>query len=231
MSTDPILQQATGDIGGFILANYRDKSGRLNAANAVNALGALAGVFAQVQARSLLQSGVIPQGESTLVEVISKAGEKFYFGDAINICLLEGTRETPSFWNVAAGAGGDPKIGEKIDVLEIARRVARDVGTPAFGSPQIDARYKLSERPVDVVRKHGPVLLRRFLEINLHPSQLTLAFGAVAQTLAAFAAGEISDVPVHVPISRVDVIRLYMEAAVPASKLDLAGMGMVLDPR
>ena len=231
MSTDPTLQQATGDIGGFILANYRDKSGQLHAANAVNALGALAGIFAQVQARSMLQSGAIPQGGDALIEVTSKAGEKFYFGDAINRCVLEGTRETPSFWNVAAGAGGDPKIGDKVDVLEIAKRTARDVGVPAFGTPQIDARYKLSEHPVGVVQKHGPVLLRRFLEINLHPTQLTLAFGAVAQTLAAFAAGEISDVPVNVPMKRVDIVRLYMEAAIPASKLDIAAVGMVVDSR
>jgi hypothetical protein len=228
MTTDPILQQATGDIGGFILANYRDKSGQLHAANAVNALGALAGIFAQVQARSLLRSGAIPQGGDALIEVTSKLGEKFYFGDAINRCLLEGTRESPSFWNVAAGAGGDPKIGEKVDVLEIARRTARDVGARDFGTPQIDARYKLTEHPVGVVQRHGPVLLRRFLEINLHPTQLTLAFGAVAQTLAAFAAGEISDVPVNVPMTRVDIVRLYMEAAIPTSKLDIAAVGMVV---
>jgi hypothetical protein len=231
MTTDPILQQATGEIGGFILANYRDKSGKLHAANAVCALGALAGIFAQIQARALLRSGAIPQGGEALIEATSTSGEKFYFGDAINQCVLEGSREAPSFWNVAAGAGGDPKIGEKVDVLEIARRTAKDVGAATFGTPHTDARYKLTEHPIAVVRKHGPVLLRRFLEINLHPTQLTLAFGAAAQTLAAFAAGEISDVPVNVAMKRVDIVRLYMEAAVPASKLDIAAVGMAVDAR
>lgn len=231
MNTDAITQKATGDIGGFILTNYRDASGRLHTANAVNALGALAGIFAQVQARALLQAGAIAQSNETLLEVATSAGEKLYFGDAINLCLLEGTREHPSFWNIAAGAAGDPKIGEKIDLLELARRVARDAGTPAFGVPRIDARYKLSERPADVVRKHGPVLLRRFLEIDLHPSKLTMVFGAAAQTLAAFAAGEVRETPVNIPMKRVDIVRLYMEAAVPASKLDLAAVGMAIGPR
>lgn len=228
MTTDPIVQKATGDIGGFILANYRNKEGQLHAANAVSAMGALAGIFTQIQARSLLRSGAIPQTETTLVEVVSNVGEKFYFGDAINACLLEGTRDAPSFWNVAAGAGRDPNIGDKIDVLAIAKLAAADVGSAKFGTPAIGERYQLSEHPVEAVRKHGQVLLRRFLEIDLHPSRLAVAFGAAAQGLAAFAAGEVADVPVNMAIPRVDIVRLYMESAIPASKLDIARVGMVV---
>lgn len=229
MNTDPILQKATGDIGGFILANYRGKDGVLHTANAVSAMGALAGIFAQVQARAMMRSGAIRQTESTLVEAVSTVGEKFYFGDAINACVLEGTRDAPSFWNVAAGAARDQKIGEKIDVLAIAKRAAAEIGTTQFGTPPIGQAYQLTEHPVEAVRKHGQVLLRRFLEIDLDPSKLTLAFGAAAQTLAAFAAGEIADVPVNVPIPRIDVVRLYMESAIPASKLDISRVGMVVN--
>ena len=230
MTTDPKVQKATTEVGGFILGTYRDKkTGVLRAADAASALGALAGIFAQVQARAMLQSGAIRQTESTLAEVTTTSGERYYFGDAINTCLLEGSRERPSFWNLAAGAARDPKIGDKIDVAEIARFAAKEVGGPKFGAPRIDRRYKLSEAPIDAVRAHGPWLLVRFLEFDLDPANLTWVWGSVAQSFAQFAAGEIKEVQCDVAMKRVDIVRLYMEAAIPASKLDLRTVGMAIE--
>ena len=62
----------------------------------------------------MLRFGVIPQTETTLVEISTKAGDHYYFGDAINACLLEGSEKSPSFWNLSAGAAKDPKIADKI---------------------------------------------------------------------------------------------------------------------
>lgn len=230
MTTDPIVQKATTEVGGYILGTYRDKqTGVLRAADAVNALGALAGIFAQVQARAMLQSGAIRQTESTLAEVVTNSGERYYFGDAINACLLEGSREQPSFWNLAAGAARDPKIGDKIDVLEIARHATKEVGSAKFGVPRIDKRYKLKEAPADAVRAHGPWLLVRFLELDLDPTNLMWVWGSVAQSFAQFAAGEIKEVQCDVAMKRLDIVRLYMEAAIPASKLDLRAVGMAIE--
>lgn len=230
MTTDPTVQNSTAEAGGYILATYRDKkTGVLRAADAVSALGALAGIFASVQARAMLQSGAIPQTEHTLAEISTTTGEYYYFGDAINACVLEGTRERPSFWNIAAVAAQDQKIGHKIDVVDIAAHTARTVGTPEFGKPRIDKRYKLSEMPIDAVRAHGPWLLVRFMEHNLDPSELTRVWGSIAQSFAQFAAGEMKDVPVDVPMKRADIVRLYMEAAIPASKLDLRAVGMAIE--
>jgi hypothetical protein len=228
MSNDTILKQATGEVGGYLLAQYRDARSMLRAADAASALGALAGIFAQIQARAMLRSGAIAATPTSLVDVTTTAGEHYYFGDAINACLLEGSREAPSFWNLAAGAARDPKIGDKIDLLEIARRATEQVGTPQFGQPRVDARYKLKEQPVAAVGLHGPWLLARFLEINLDPPLLMRVFGSVAQSYAAFAAGEIADLQPDVPIKRTDLVRLYMEAAVPMSKLDLRSVGMAI---
>lgn len=232
MSTDPIVQRSTAEVGGYILASYRDKqTGVLRAADAVSALGALAGIFAQVQARAMLRSGAIPQTETTLAEVTTKSGERYYFGDAINACLMEGTRERPSFWNLAAGAARDPKVGNKVDVVEIARHTAKAVGTPDFGKPRIDRRYKLSETPAEAVRAHGPWLLVRFLEFNLDPPKLMWVFGSVVQSFAAFAAGEIKEVKADVAMKRTDIVRLYLESAMPASKLDLRAVGMAIEDK
>lgn len=230
MTTDPSVEKSTAEAGGYILGTYRDKkTGVLRAADAVSALGALAGIFAQLQARAMLMSGAIPQTESTLAEVSTTTGERYYFGDAINACVLEGSRERPSFWNLAAGAAKDPKIGGKVDVLDIARHAAKTVGSPEFGKPRIDKRYKLSEMPIDAVRAHGPWLLVRFLEHNLDPPKLMWVWGSVAQTFAPFAAGEIKEVPVDVAMKRVDIVKLYLEAAIPASKLDLRTVGMAIE--
>jgi hypothetical protein len=230
MSTEEIVKACTAELGGYILATYRDKkTGVLNAANGVSALGALAGIFAQVQARAMLRFGVIQQTETTLVEVSTKSGERYYFGDAINACLLEGNEGSPSFWNLSAAAANDPKIGEKIKPLEIARRAAKELGGRDFGRPRIDSRYRVTELPADAVRAHGPWLLARFLELNLDPLLLMYVFGSVAQSFAAFAADEIADVRADVAIKRPDIVRLYMEAAIPSSKLDLRGVGMAIE--
>jgi hypothetical protein len=228
MSTEEIVKACTAEVGGYILAAYRDKkTGVLNAANGVSALGALAGVFAQVQARAMLRSGVIPQTESTLVEVSTKSGERFYFGDAINACLLEGRENSPSFWNIAAGAARDAKIGDKINLLEMARRAAKEVGGKDFGRPGLGLR--VTELPADAVRAHGPWLLARFLELNLDPLLLMYVFGSVAQSFAQFAAGEIKEVKADAPMKRADIVRLYMESAIPMSKLDLRAVGMAIE--
>ncbi len=230
MQMDAIAKKAANDVGGYLLTHYRDARGALNAVNATSALGALAGVFAQMQARALIQVGEIPKNEHTLLEVSTGTGELYYFGEAINRCVIEGTREAPSFWNIAAIAAKDPKIADKFDVVDIARRAAADVGTPKFGRPQINSRYKLTEAPLDVVRTHGPILLSRFLEIGLNPRDLILVFGSAAQTFAAFAAGEIKDVRVETPMKRQDVVQLYMEAAIPMSKLDLRAINLAFEP-
>lgn len=230
MSTEEIAKACTAEVGGYILATYRNKkTGVLNAANGVSALGALAGIFAQVQARAMLRFGVIPQTETTLIEISTKSGEHYYFGDAINACLLEGSENSPSFWNLSAGAAKDPKIGDKIKPQEIAKRAAKEVGGRDFGRPRVDSRYHVTELPADAVRKHGPWLLARFLELNLDPLLLMYVFGSVAQSFAQFAAGEIKDVPVDVSMKRADIVRLYMEAAIPSSKLDLRGVDMAIE--
>lgn len=230
MKVDEPFKNATAEVGGYILASYRDKkTGELSAATGVSALGALAGIFAQIQARAMLMSGAIPQTASTLTEVTTISGAHYYFGDAINLCLMDGTRERPSFWNLAGGVAKDSKIADKIDVIEIARHTTKEVGSAKFGQPRIDKRYKLNEPPLAAVKAHGPWLLVRFLELNLNPSQLMPVFGSVAQSFAQFAAGEIKEVRVDQAMKRVDIVRLYMESAIPMSKLDLRAVGMAIE--
>lgn len=216
-----VYQQASNDIGGYFLTAYGDVGGLFHAADAVSGLGALAGVFAHVQAREMLRSGALPNTGSALVEVRTKDGELYYFGDAINACVMEGDEKRPSFWNIAAGAANDPEIGAKISTSEIAAYTASSLGGPNFGIPRIDPRYQLTERPIDAVRRHIGVLSRRLTELSLPPDQLMWAFGAAAQGLATFAAGEHADVRVNVALPRAQAVRLYMESAIPMSKLDL----------
>lgn len=230
MQTDETTEQVIAQVGGYLLMQYRDERGTLAAANAVSALGAWAGVFAQVQARALLYAGVIPTTKTSLLEVKTTDGQRFYFGDAINACVLEGSEKAPSFWNLAAAAAKDPDIVAKVDPIEIARRTAQGVGGAMFGQPRIDPAYQLTERPIDSVRAHAPALNELFIGTALKSSKLMLVFGAVAQHFAGFAAGEMADIRADTPMKRVDIVRLYIESAVPMSKLDLTTLGMAPEP-
>lgn len=226
MSIDPVSQRASNDVGGYLLKSYGGMGATLHAANGVSALGALAGVFAQVQARAMLATGAIVNSETTLIEIRTTTGGVYYYGEAINACLLEGSRERPSFWNLAAGAAHDPEIGDKVGLDEITEHVAQTIGTPTFGAPRIDARYKLTQMPIDAVLAHGVILQRRFRQMGLNPAELMVVFGAVAQGFATFAAGEQSEMTLNVAMTRVDIVRLYMESAIAMSKLDLRSVGM-----
>jgi len=226
MQPDQTVDNAIAQVGGYLLMQYRDERGVLHAANAVSALGAWAGMFAQIQARALFAAGVIEATDTTLLEVKTSDGQRYFFGDAINACLFEQNDKFLSFWNLAASAAGDAEIAAKIDVPEIARRTSKGVGGTLFGQPQIDPAYRLSERPIEAVRTHGPVLQRFLVELGLDPAKLMLVFGAVAQHFATFAAGETPDMRVNVPMKRLDIVRLYMESAIPMSKLDPGTVGM-----
>ncbi len=227
MQLSKTAQIASTHVGGYLLMQYRDVGGMLHAANAVSALGAWAGIFAQIQAHALLITGAIPQSESSLVEVTTRDGERYFYGDAINACLFEGGGDAfLSFWNLAAGAAGDPDIASKVDTLEIAKHTSKALGGPEFGIPRVGPEYELSEMPIDAVRKHGPVLLGHFLELDLNPAELMVVFGMVAQQFAVFAVGGAADVAARRPMKRVDIVRLYMESAVPMSKLDTSTVGM-----
>ena len=46
---------------------------------------------------------------------------------------------------------------------------------------------------------------------------------------AAFAADEIPEVRADAPIKRADIVRLYMESAIPSSKLDLRAVDMAIE--
>lgn len=220
--THPIAEQARNDLGGYILQMYGGlDGGTLRAANAVSALGALAGVFAQIQARAMMTAGQLLEG-SPLVEIKTESGETFYFGDAINACVIEGTRERLAFWNLVAPAAQDPDVTAKIDLNDIAKNTAATVGGEHFGVPRIDTKYGLTEMPIQAVRKHIQMLAQRFEQIELPQDQLMWAFGAAAQGLARFACGEAENFKVDIPLPRLECVRLSMEAAIPMSKLDPA---------
>lgn len=216
-----IEQRAIADIGGYFLQLYGAREGVLAAPNAVSALGAVAGVFAQFQARALLAAGVLQNSESSLIEVRTADGAAYYFGDALNACLLEGDAARPAFWNYVAAIAGEAAVAE-IDVGEIARHTADALGGPGFGVPRMPAPFAPSEAPRDAVKRHVPPLAGRFEALELPPERLMHCFGAAAQGLALFAAGEEPALAVDAAMPRAAQARLLMEAAVPMSKLDFA---------
>lgn len=212
-------------LGTYMLFHYGEAGKTLDAANAMCALGGLAGAFAQIQARSMLAAGAMPKPRRSLVEVQTDAGRKFYFGDAINACVIEGDEKYPSLWNYIAAAANDPDIDKKIDLGEIAAYVASTIGTSEFGQPRLDPLFRLTEAPLDAIRVHGGHLRLKLRELKVADGDLVSLFGIVGQTLVGFAAGE-SGIDPNVILPREDGVRLFMEAAIPMSKIDLSQFGL-----
>jgi len=212
-------------LGTYMLYRYGNGGKRLRAANAMSALGALAGAFAQIQARAMLTAGTLPASRRLLVEVQTTDGQTFYYGDAINACVLEGDEKHPSLWNYIAAAAKDPRIADKVNLGEMAEHVARTVGTPEFGKPRFGAAFNLTETPLEAVQTHGAQLRSKFRELEVPDTEFVSLFGRVGQALAGFAAGEQGIEP-DVKLPREAGIRLFMEAAVPMSKLQLSRVGL-----
>lgn len=220
MDMHPATKAVWRDIGGYFFTAYGGETDKLQAANAICALGAVAGFCAQIQARAMLASGALSFNENALVELRAKDGGIYYLGEAINACLIQGGPGQPSFWNLMAGIAGDPDIADKIGLADMVQHNARALGTREFGVPRIQPRFGLTITPLEALHQHVGVLMRRFDQEGMPQDQLMLAFGMAAQRFVAFAAAEHAQVKVDRPLLRIDCVWLYMEAAIPMSKVD-----------
>lgn len=208
------------DIGGYYFTKYGGEEGKLQSANAVSALGAMAGFCAQVQARHMISHGKLPATKTALAEVETKDGRKFYLGDAINACLIQGSPKRPSFWDVMSAAGQHPEMIKGINLPEMIEHAAKTMGGPDFGVPRIRPEFGLTESPYEALLRHVSVLMKRFEEVGLEQDQLMISFGLAARSLVSFAAGEQPNVTPQPVLSRADCVWLMMESAIPMSKID-----------
>ena len=212
-------------IGGYFLMKYARPDGALKSADLISALGGAAGFFAQLRARALLKTPAWAARKDAFVDVATKDGGRYFFGDAINVGLYGSSTDGLGLWNYIAPAAGDPEIESRIDLMEIAAHTAATVGGPEFGVPRTPSAYRPSEPSLATLKRDAPVLLAELKRLNVPAEQFVTLFGGAAQKLVPFTAGE-RDFQVDAKLPPFEAVRLFMETAVPMSKVDPAALGV-----
>lgn len=214
-------------IGGYFLMTYADPNGVLRSADLISALGGVSGFFAQLRARELLKTPAWQARKGALVDVETKDGAHYVFGDAINVGLYGSSEDGLGLWNYIAPAAGDPQIESKIDLMEIAAHTAATVGDPAFGVARVPPAYHPSEPALAALKRDAPVLLAELQRLKVPADQYVTLFGGTAQKIVPFVAGE-RDFKVDAKLPPFEAVRLFMETAVPMSKIDPGSIGVRL---
>jgi hypothetical protein len=217
--------QISNEVGGYLLEAW--STGEvMHAPDCLNGAGAVLGFLAQMQARARLKAGEYTDIKDALMVVNTKAGERLYFGQAINDCLI-GEVTGVGVWNYAAGALDDPEAAEAFDLKNLFGYVAATVGETWFGQPRTPEGYTLKELPIEAVRKHAKILYDRMLFHGPEPKDLTKIYGTAAHQLIRGAAGEFPWGPEPV-VPKLAGLTIFMEAAAPMSKIDPRPLG--IDP-
>ncbi len=199
------------DILGALMASYEDERG-VHAETILSCLGALAGYGAQVAIReALVDTGKLPL-EQAFVEMRTRDNQVYYFGDVLNLLLIETER---SVWAVVSRAAREAGGGTMPDIREIATHAASTVGTPQFGALRVPQQHLPKEAPFVSLRKHWRPLYARVRARGVDPMLLGWYFSLAAERVIGMA----RDV-----LPPALACRIVMESAVAMSKVSAASL-------
>lgn len=201
------------EISQCLMDTLKDERG-VRIETALGVLGSLAGVSASFAMWHSLTNGRLRQELPEVMVVDMKSGGTFMFGDYINRRILEGERIGPhclSIWHLAAGQALTLGGNTDLDIGELASRVAGQIGSEEFGQIDVPDLYHPGETPqayaMALFPKFRPILARYGLDV----ADYFLPFGlAVQHTMTEGKAA----------IDPTLALRIVMECAVPASKID-----------
>ncbi len=166
--------------------------------------------------------------------VIAQApnGERYYFADRINALLVPERRDSVSAYSLLGGRA--LRLGaaqaDLPDCLAIFQRTVATMGTPEFGVPQTPGHRPLvaPRRAIEVFwpatltaftrEPVGPVAGFRLLEPALWPIALAVMAATCMETVKSALA------PAH-------ALTIFMQAAIPMSKIDQAAVAFVRDTK
>lgn len=188
-------------------ARLRDAQGRVHVETMLSALGAMAGFGCQIAVREAVKAGQI-SSEGALVEVTTKDGGTYYFGDQLNQPLLEAPINV---WKLIAGGAQHAGATELHDVIEIVKHVSATVGGPEFGVLRVDAKHQPHEAPIEALKKHWQPCWTLIRSLGADPIMTGWYFAGAAQTVIIDAKEVIDPVLSY---------RIVMEAAVAMAKVD-----------
>jgi hypothetical protein len=218
---------AIGSLRKFLLKSLV-KDERLQVETLFCAVGALAGFSAQHAVRHE-QAAHAADGTAAFVVAEAASGERYYFGDRLNAILVPERRDSIAVWSVIAGEA--MRVGENRenlpDCMEIFTRVATSIGTPRFGVPELPAGHKPWLMPRRSVEIFWPTVLTVFTREPVVPLAgfKLVAPGHWPLVLAVVAASYLS--ALQHALTPGLAVRIFMEAAIPMSKIDPAMLTFV----
>jgi hypothetical protein len=206
---DPLIGAKIGakEISGRLMAAFKNEKG-VHIESLLCALGALAGYSCQAAVRA--QARARSQDETSCFTIVqSKDGKRYFFGDRINLLLMESKH---SVWSLAAAAAQQAGGTDLPNVAEIARHTATVLGSDAFGRPRTPQDHASGDLPINYARDLWPKLHPLIAKFCPDPVQWPVLLALCAQE-AIVAGKSVLDPNL--------ALRIVMEAAIPMSKVDL----------
>jgi hypothetical protein len=209
---DPEREVAGRSIAAILMARQIRLAGIIQPESILTGLGALAGFSAQMAIRKAVIEPRQMDPDTVLSEVVTKNGEKYYFGDLLNWIVFENLSEPPwSIWAYVRDVVPEGERGLLPDMGEILGHAARSIGTARFGVPRLPAPHMPRMLPRAALHEHWSEVQRELSASKRAPSEwpYDLAFAAQWQMLT-------SRDRLTLPLAA----RIVMEAAIPMSKVD-----------
>lgn len=174
----------------------------------LGALGSFAGfsiVYAMVRR---LDDGTLKPALPEVMIVELKDGQTYYFGEYINRRLAQ---DKLSVFGLSAGMAQQAGATDLPDLNELFERTAANLGKADFGRPQLPPDHHTGDLPVNFVKSAYASYLGVLGRYNLSPDDYYLACAFAIQEVITMSKGTIDPNL---------AIKIVMECAVPASKLD-----------
>lgn len=209
---DPEREAVGRTIAAMLMANEIRRRGQIHAETILTEIGALAGFAAQMAVR---KSMIEPQGmdaASVLQEVVTKNGEKYYFGDMLNWIVFENVGTPPySIWTYVRDVVPHANRHLLLDVEDIVSYAARTIGTMRFGVPRLPAPHMPHTPPRAALAEHWRTVREEFEASGRGPQEWPYDLGYAAQWQMVTNRERLA-----LPLAA----RIVMEAAIPMSKID-----------
>jgi hypothetical protein len=171
-------------------------------------LASLAGYACQVAVRRKAVADGMHEA-ARLVRVDGSDGRVYWFGDALNVPLLESEL---SVWSLAAGGAQAAGLSALPALDPIITHVANSVGGSAFGVPRGTAASRLPAPPEQMVRLFWSGVRPILADTCRDPMHWPVALGIALQRAIEQGAAALDPA---------EALVLVMECALPTSKLDL----------
>lgn len=154
---------ATGDLAikslREALMNALKNQRGIHTETMLTAVGALAGFAAQNAAldRATSRDPAVPK--LALAVARTKSGEKWIFGDAVNVFLFPEPHSNLPLASIIVGAATQAGVpaNDLPNIQEMAAHVAAVVGSPDFGKLRAPQEHQPQLQPLELLRKLWPV--------------------------------------------------------------------------